>query len=319
MLILTPNPCLDLIFWVKKLSVGSVHRASKNESSAGGKGVNVARASAALDTPAHLILMLPIELGDIYKEKLKKEKLKVSYFDIKGEVRKAIITNQHSSSDITVVNGLGPEITANDWDGYCELVIENVSKGELVLLMGSMPNNSPGDAIDRLISQLHNAGAKVLVDTSPASFNSRKNQIIDFITPNLEEAEALIAGADGTIFELNHNNIQERSLAAAKKLQSTVAEHVFITAGEYGCAFDNGEESWFLPAFKIDQSRYKSAVGAGDSFVAGIANYLHINADQPNWKECVKFGMATAAASCESYLAGGVEKSRVAEILKGGK
>jgi hypothetical protein len=28
--------------------------------------------------------------------------------------------------------------------------------------------------------------------------------------------------------------------------------------------------------------------------------------------------MATAAASCESYLAGGVEKSRVAEILKGG-
>lgn len=319
MLILTPNPCLDLIFWVKKLSVGSVHRAIKNESSAGGKGVNVARASAALDTPAHLILMLPLELGDFYKEKLSQEKLKVSYFDVKGEVRKAIITNQHGSSDITVVNGLGPDITAIDWDSYCDLVIKNVSKDELVLLMGSMPNNAPEDSIDKLVEKIHSVGAKVLVDTSPASFSSRKHQIIDFITPNLEEAEALLSGADGTLFEANHNNIQERSLAAAKKLQSTVAEHVFITAGEYGCAFDNGEESWFLPAFKIDQSRYKSAVGAGDSFVAGIANYLHLNADKLNWKECVKFGMATAAASCESYLAGGVEKSRVLEILAGGK
>ena len=124
MLILTPNPCLDVTLWVNRLSLGSVHRASKNETTAGGKGINVARASASLGTPAHLILMLPTVQADLYKQRLEAEKIKVSYLDIPGEVRKAIIINQNEGTEITVVNGAGPDITASDWDNYCDLVIK---------------------------------------------------------------------------------------------------------------------------------------------------------------------------------------------------
>ena len=317
MLILTPNPCLDVTLWVNRLSLGSVHRASKNETTAGGKGINVARASASLGTPAHLILMLPTVQADLYKQRLAAEKIKVSYLDIAGEVRKAIIINQNEGTEITVVNGAGPDITVSDWDNYCELVIKNTSKDELVLLMGSMPSNSPQDAIEKLSKKIHAVGAQLLVDTSPASLKSRKSEILDFITPNLEEAEALISGDDGSLFVVNNENIEERAIAVAQKLQGVVAKQVFITVGEHGCAFNNGSEKWFLPAFKLNPKLYKSAVGAGDSFVAGLANYLNQNSTNIDWKECAKFAMATAAASCESYLAGGVDKERALLILAG--
>ena len=317
MLILTPNPCLDVTLWVNRLAIGSVHRASKNETTAGGKGINVARASASLGNPGHLILMLPAVQADIYKEKLAGEKIKVSYLDIAGEVRKAIIINQNEGSQITVVNGAGPDITSADWDNYCGLVIKNISKGELVLLMGSMPSASPSDAIEKLAKKIHAAGAQLLVDTSPVSLKSRKDELLDFITPNLEEAEALISGDDGALFVVNNENIQERAMSVAEKLQGVVAKQVFITVGEHGCAFNNGSEKWFLPAFKLNPQLYKSAVGAGDSFVAGLANYLSENSTNIDWKECAKFAMATAAASCESYLAGGVDKERALLILAG--
>jgi len=45
--------------WVKQLVHGSVHRAIKNETTAGGKGINVARACQTMGVEPHLYLMLP--------------------------------------------------------------------------------------------------------------------------------------------------------------------------------------------------------------------------------------------------------------------
>lgn len=319
MLILTPNPCLDLTVWVERLSLGSVHRTTRNKTSAGGKGINVARASSALGHPGHLILMLPKIQGDLYKSKLDSENLNVSYIDVAGEVRTAIIVNQESHKDITVINGLGPEITVADWQKYCDFVEMQCQKNELVLLMGSMPPNIPRNGIDQLAKIIHAKGGKILVDTSPGSYKAVSNEILDFITPNLEEAEALIHGINGNLFEINDQNIEQRALKACDEIQGKLAEHVLITAGEFGCAFKNSNERWFLPAFTIDDINYKSAVGAGDSFVAGFACYLNSNASSIDWRDCVKFAMATAAASCESYVAGEIDRIRVEQIYSGKK
>ena len=64
MLILNPNPCIDITMWVKQLVQGSVHRAIKNETTAGGKGINVARACKTMGVDPHLYLMLPMHEGD---------------------------------------------------------------------------------------------------------------------------------------------------------------------------------------------------------------------------------------------------------------
>ena len=66
MIVLTPNPCFDEIILVPELQAGNVHRALKNETSAGGKGINVARAVSSLGGKPTLILMLPKIQSDLY-------------------------------------------------------------------------------------------------------------------------------------------------------------------------------------------------------------------------------------------------------------
>jgi len=184
-------------------------------------------------------------------------------------------------------------------------------------MMGSLPSNHPENAIDRLAQTINSAGGKLLVDTSPAAFKSRSKEILDFISPNLEEAEAMISNKSGDLFVPNDDNVSMRALAAAEALFGQVGKNIIVTAGAHGCAFKNADEHWWLPAFIISPDRYKSAVGAGDSFVAGFAIYYETHQPETNWKEAIKYGMATAAASCETYRAGGFEKARVLEILNG--
>jgi len=60
-----------------------------------------------------------------------------------------------------------------------------------------------------------------------------------------------------------------------------------------------------------------SAVGAGDSFVAGLAARWHHDLESGrdvDWPAAVGFGVACASASCEVVRAGGVERSRALHI-----
>lgn len=319
MLILNPNPCIDLTMWVRQLVHGSVHRAVKNETTAGGKGINVARACKTMGVDPHLYLLLPFLEGDFYKELLNSEGHDVEYLQVSGEVRKAIIVNEEASSGITIFNGQGPDIAEKDWDDYCLSAAKKIQVGEIVLMMGSLPNNHPDNAIDRLAKTIASAGAKLLVDTSPAAFKSRKCEILDFISPNLEEAEAMISNRSGDLFIPSDENVSQRALAAADALFNKVGRNIIVTAGAHGCAFKNANEHWWLPAFIILADNYKSAVGAGDSFAAGFGIYYETHqtdASGVNWKEAIRYGMATAAASCETYRAGGFEKARALEILE---
>jgi len=319
MLILNPNPCIDVTIWVKELVRGSVHRAIENKATAGGKGINVARACQTMGLNPHLYLTLPDSEGPFYKELLDSEGHDVQYLSVPGEVRKSIIVNEESSSAITILNGAGPTISTSDWEKYCKNASTKVSPGELVLMMGSLPKGHPDSALDQLAIEIRSVGGLLLVDTSPATFVSRKNQILDFISPNLEEAEAIIENKLGDLFIPDNKDVEKRALAAAEKLFNKVAKNVIVTAGAQGCAFKNEDEHFWLPAYKIDSDKYKSAVGAGDSFVAGFAMNYEKNTKEPsqkiNWKSAIKYGMATAAASCETYRAGGFEKKRVLGIL----
>lgn len=319
MLILNPNPCIDVTIWVEELVRGGVHRAIENKATAGGKGINVARACQTMGLNPHLYLTLPDSEGLFYKELLNSEGHDVQYLSVPGEVRKSIIVNEESSSAITILNGAGSTISTSDWEKYCKIASTKVSPGELVLMMGSLPKGHPDSAIDQLAIEVRSAGALLLVDTSPATFVSRKNQILDFISPNLEEAEAIIGNKSGELFIPNNKDVEERALAAAEKLFNKVAKNIIVTAGAQGCAFKNEDEHFWLPAYEIALDKFKSAVGAGDSFVAGFAMNYEKNTKEPsetiNWKVAIKYGMATAAASCETYRAGGFKKKRVLEIF----
>jgi fructose-1-phosphate kinase PfkB-like protein len=82
-----------------------------------------------------------------------------------------------------------------------------------------------------------------------------------------------------------------------------------VTVGELGVALAEGETVTWIPTVPTE---VVSAVGAGDSFVAGLAIGL---LDGATWVAAATRGVATATASCEQVRAGGVDPSRVEELL----
>jgi fructose-1-phosphate kinase PfkB-like protein len=95
------------------------------------------------------------------------EQHNVTYLDIEGKVRKAILINRENSSDSTVIVGKGSEISTKDWDAICEFLQSIVKKGEIVTIMGSLPNNSPKDGLAQISKIIQRLGGRVFVDSSP--------------------------------------------------------------------------------------------------------------------------------------------------------
>jgi sugar/nucleoside kinase (ribokinase family) len=91
-----------------------------------------------------------------------------------------------------------------------------------------------------------------------------------------------------------------------------------VTAGAAGVAFSDGVRTDWV---RTVPTRVVSAVGAGDSFVGGLAlGLLEAGVDaralgHEAWLDAVIRGAATATASCERLLAGGVDPARAAELL----
>ena len=188
--------------------------------------------------------------------------------------------------------------------------------GEIVTEMRSLTPGYPTDALKKLADVVHGKGAKLLVDTSPACLKTRGDAIFDFISPNLDEAEALINDSSEAVYIPDATNIEKRALDAAKKLQNVVSTAVFVTAGSHGIAIKTDEIHTWIPAYTVPKERFKSAVGAGDCFVAGFTTHFESTG---NLEESVKFGMATAAAQCETYEPGNLNKDRALEIFRLGR
>ncbi|HVQ54303.1 MAG TPA: PfkB family carbohydrate kinase, partial [Thermoanaerobaculia bacterium] len=144
-LCLTPNPALDRTLTVPDLQLGTVARAPSARVAAGGKGVNVARALAALGTEA--LCMGPIggASGRILADLAAAENLDAAWTWCDVETRSCIILVDPAARQTTVINEAGPLLQPGDWNRVSAEVLARASEARAVCLSGSLP---PGVAAD---------------------------------------------------------------------------------------------------------------------------------------------------------------------------
>jgi sugar/nucleoside kinase (ribokinase family) len=104
--------------------------------------------------------------------------------------------------------------------------------------------------------------------------------LLDYIIPNLEEAEGLTG---------------EKDLESiAKVFLNYGVKNVIIKTGKEGCYIMNAKEIFQIPAFRVE--KVVDTTGAGDSFVAGfIAGIL----EGRDLRDAAKFANATAAVNVQ--------------------
>lgn len=303
---------------VPRVSPGAVIRAHSAELTCGGKGINVARALRSLGSDS--LVILPVGQRDRhgYESLVAAEDLNAQLIEVAGGVRTATILLETQTDRVTVVNEAGQFEDPAQWHEVVSTVLADAQPGDLLMVMGSLPVGLAPDALVDLVSGAHARGVRVLVDTAPQWLEPVLVTAPDVIAPNLDEAEACLGPADAHVMDshsLDDAEARERAELAARQLAQRGARLVLVTAGGAGVAVATSDACAWVPAVQV---QVVSTVGAGDSFVAGFAHAWQqrsFTEDFTDILECVRSGVASAAASCEQVLAGGVSADRYRELL----
>lgn len=315
--ILNPNPVFDRTITIEELVPGAVLRTLDVEITAGGKGINVARVLRTLGNRAPLIIPVGKEDAERYGRLLNLEGAESNFVEVGGSIRTASIYLEQNSPRITVVNDAGAPMSTEDWARTVDFVMSKIQPRDLLLCMGSFPPGLEISVLAQLVESIHGVDAKILVDVNPQLLAAALPSQPDVVTPNLEEAEAALTGASAHTMDAASDHCEvtrRRAETAARELCRRGAVNSFVTAGEVGVAFASIDQQHWLPGCQID---LVSTVGAGDSFVGGLASKWSEAIDEGkgvNWWEAASFGIATSASSCEQVLAGGIDPIRVAQL-----
>lgn len=281
-LCVTPNPALDRTSVVEHFTPGKVFRAQSSMGAAGGKGVNVARAIGMLGGDATCAGFVGGNTGRFIAELAEHEGLKSSWTWIDGETRTCIIIADPNTGEATVVNEKGPTVTHDDWTRLNTHVTYAASEADCICFSGSLPPASPVEAFTALVAKLRAQGKRLWVDTSgEALAASRAIKGIGIKINGDEIGEILGKAVDDAASAAN----------AANTLRASGTETVLVTLGAKGAVMAHASGTWYAypPLIKV-----MSAVGSGDSFLAGLVQALETG---KNPSEALQWAVAAGAAN----------------------
>ncbi|MGH2578195.1 MAG: 1-phosphofructokinase family hexose kinase, partial [Actinomycetota bacterium] len=191
---------------------------------------------------------------------------------------------------------------------YERAVETNMSGHEFLVCIGSLPPASPLDAYARLVRLARSRGLRALVDASGAQLAAALEAGPDMTTPNLAEVEGMLVGTESLPVDDSSPDVRPRALDAGSELIARGARTALVTVGAAGVAVVASSERWWVEAPHVEG---RNPIGAGDSLVAGLVGALEQGRDLD---EALRTGVAAAAASVETEIAGVVDPERVREL-----
>ncbi|MFC6288525.1 1-phosphofructokinase family hexose kinase [Nocardioides sp. GCM10027113] len=260
---LTANPSHDrTVTLAAPLTRGAVQRAESVTSQAGGKGVNISRASVAAGVPS--IAVVPAPKDDPFVLELLGAGVDCRPVLHEGDLR-VNITITEPDGTTTKLNSPGPAMTAHVLDDLAGALHHRAEAGHWVVLAGSLPPGTPDRWYADLVAGLHDTGAKVAVDTSEAPLRALVDGLPasapHLMKPNGEEL-ASFTGGDPDKLEADPHAAAE----AARTLVDRGVEAVLATLGANGAVLVTADGAWHATP---PLTEVVSTVGAGDSSLFG--------------------------------------------------
>jgi 1-phosphofructokinase family hexose kinase len=255
---LTLNPAVDLELTIDEFRFDSVGRASASRMDCGGKGFNVSRMLANLNSPSTALGFVGGKNGERLEQTLHSLGITTDFNRIDGETRTNVSIVKADSSQYLKVNEPGPTIAAADVEALIEKVGQRAQAGDWWVLSGSIPPGVPATIYATLIRIIEDAGANALLDTSGEPLRAGCAAAPAIVKPNMEEARELTAAVCG-------EHASDADVAAA--LLAMGPRNLVISMGREGAmlATQAGLEMARTPAVTE-----RNPIGAGDSMVGGI-------------------------------------------------
>jgi 1-phosphofructokinase family hexose kinase len=302
----TLNAAIDRTLLVPNFQLGQRHRASVGFTSAGGKGINVARALKRLGTPVVCTGLAGGRTGTLLVEDLTSEGILNDFVRIRDESRTSTAVLDPTSNAYTEINEWGPEVGEDELDTLRDKLLYLSQSAEFVVFAGSLPRGLQAEVYAELIREANRRQLLTVLDTEGEALRLGIEAEPYLVSPNMREAEALVG----------HEFVDEEDLAAGlDEIAALGARNVLITL-ETGCyALLREDRTEIRLRGTAPPVEPISTVGAGDTLLAG---FIAARAAGRPFEEAVKIGVGAGAASVLEPGAGRVdprEASRLAGLV----
>ncbi|RSO07848.1 1-phosphofructokinase [Streptomyces sp. WAC 06783] len=256
-LTVTPNPSLDRTYEIPTLERGAVLRATADRIDPGGKGVNVSRAVAAAGHRTLAVLPLGGPAGAALGDLLAAEGIEVAGVPVAGQTRSNISAVEPDGT-LTKINAAGPELSADESRALLETVRTRSAGADWIACCGSLPRGLAPSWYAELVAQVHQAGARIALDTSGPSLTAALAARPDVVKPNAEELAQAVGHPLRTVGD---------AVEAARDLRKLGAGAVLASLGADGQLLVDADGERFASA---RVATVRSNVGAGDASLAGF-------------------------------------------------
>jgi 1-phosphofructokinase family hexose kinase len=281
----TLNAAIDRTLVVPNFQPGQRHRASVGFPSAGGKGINVARALKRLGAPVVCTGLAGGRTGTLLVEELTNEGILNDFVRIHGESRTSIAVLDPTSNAYTEINEWGPEVTEEELEILREKLAYLAQRAEFIVLAGSLPRGVDPGFYGELVRDLNRGQLLAVVDSEGEPLRLAVEAEPYLVSPNLQEAEALVG----------HEFVDDEDLTGGlDEIAELGARNVLITL-QQGCYALLREDRTELRV-RAEGPRMEpvSGVGAGDTLLAG---FLAARVGGKPFDEAVRAAVAAGAAS----------------------
>jgi 1-phosphofructokinase family hexose kinase len=303
----TLNAAMDRTLSVPNLQLGQRHRASLGFASAGGKGINVARALKRLGVPVVATGLAGGRNGTLIVEDLTSEGILNDFVRIRGDSRTSLAVLDPISNAHTEINEWGPEVDEGELEILREKLDYLTSGAEFVVLAGSLPRAVDPGFYGELIRDLNRKHVLSVLDCDGEPLRLGVEAEPYLVSPNLTEAEALV-GHEFTDAEDLVSGLDEIADLGARNVVLTVAD------GCYALLREDRNEHRLRGRAPILEA--VSAVGSGDVLLAA---FIAARAAGRPLEDAVRSAVAAGAASVLEAGAGRFdvrEASRLAGLVE---
>jgi 6-phosphofructokinase 2 len=293
---ITLNPSLDQHLTVDGLVVDGLNRWSRLHRYAGGKGIDVSRAIHEMGGRTIAYGFIGGMVGRAVEIFLDEEGVPFSFTPIKRETRTNFIITDSQTGQQTRIDAPGPHITKDEFARFQRKMQRINPSPDLIVMGGSAPPGIPSNVYYSITREAKSFGVKVILDADGQWLVEGIKAKPYLIKPNVREASEFLGR------ELPD---EAAIIKAARDIVEMGVEIAVISRGKDGIIA--ATKDTVLKAVP-PEVKAKSAVGAGDCTIAGLA--LKLAGEESLAKACrLAVALGTAAV-----LTPGTELARRADV-----
>jgi 6-phosphofructokinase 2 len=293
---ITLNPSLDQHITVDGLVLDGTNRWSRLHRYAGGKGIDVSRAIHEMwgRTVAYGFIGGPV--GRAVEILLDEEEVPFSFTPIHRETRTNFIITDSKTGRQTRIDAPGPRISKDEFERFQGKMRRIRPSPDLIVMGGSLPPGIPSNVYYSIIMEAKTFGVRTILDSDSQWLAEGIKAKPYLVKPNVREAEELLGR------ELPD---EDAIIKGALDIVDMGVEIAVISRGQDGIIAATNEE--VLKAVP-PEVKVKSAVGAGDCTIAGLAIKL---ANEESLSKACRLAVALGTAA---VLTPGTELARREDV-----